>query len=503
MFTCTRKLLPVFLCLLSLLIADDSRATIPDVSLIFDQNLTVDGGYYTRLILPQSGMDAGNTYTLTVRPISGEIALYGDPYIYGIVYHTGSTTRRVRRSSRYAGDTIEQTSMDKSLQDQGEDNAEFRVYCESSESSCKVRATVHMRLPGGNEAGVFYTEGREPRVSNYKVYTYQDFYHPTAHTGDYGHQVHYEAGQYIYLFNEDGVDGGDFNSLTFWVRSSGSVNEGDLSVSLTDANHSQLMPWQSLANYTAIKQAHTWYLVTIPLIDLGVANRTFHGLAIKSNATGFVYFDEIRTSNSAGSGSFKLQLPLNGYTPSSVPISAVMDNSLGAIGLITTYDGDEARYEWGCRYYDLSGNSTSCNSLASYSPPSDVLGYKGQYGQSFLTGLNYNDQETSGNEYLWYDEHTGYDFALGQGTPVYSTAGGTISRKDNSWNEVVIDHGNGYTSHFLHMLYDTYLIPDGAIVVEGQRIGTIGGTGGVQPHLHLTVKKDGVRVDPYGAALWK
>lgn len=484
---------------LCLLAAVEARAALPEVSLAFNQEFTVRGGSYTRLLLPQSGLRAGEVYTLTLRPGT---SAYGNPYILGVVYHTGSTTRRVRRTSRNPGGVIEQASMDKSLQDQGEDNAEFRIHCETTVSSCTVKATVHRRLSGTNPANVFYTEGREPGIDDLQMTTTKDFYHPTEHTGRYGLQVQYDAGKYIYLFRPKGVSGAGYSSLTFWVRSSGSVLERHLSIAFTDANHTLLTGWRSLSSYVTISQSHTWYKVVIPLSHLGGANRTIHGIALSSSRSGFVYFDEIQLSTD--STAFKIRLPLSGYgTPYTVPITAVMDNSIGVRGLITTYDGAQARYEYGCRYYTTSGSTTTCGPLSSYTPPTHVLGYRGSSNQSFVPKLNYSDGVTSTKSYLWYDEHTGYDFGLLQSTPVVAAAEGTARRLNDAWNTLVINHGNGYETFYLHMLRDAYLIPDGARVVEGQRIGSVGGTGGVKPHLHLTVKRNGIRIDPYRENLWK
>jgi hypothetical protein len=483
--------------LITILTAAEASATLPDVSLIFNQQLTVNGGSYTRLILPQSGLNGGYVYALTIRPDGA--ADYGDPYIWGIVYHTGSNIRRVRRESRFPGYIIEQSTMDKSLQDQGEDNAEFRIYCEPHISSCTVRATIHLRAPGANAANVFYTEGREPGVSDNRISTNKDFYYPTGHTGKYSLNVPYTAGQYIYLFRDTGVSGSAYKALTFWVRSSGSIKESDLWIALTDADHYTLNSWQPLSNYVAINQSHTWYEVRIPLIDLGVANRTFHGVAIRSFRSGTALFDEIQLSSETPQ--FKIRLPLADHTPYTVPITAVMDNSRDVVGLITAYDGAQARYEYGCLSYTREGTST-CGPLPS-PITTEVFGYKGAASQSFVPNLNYNDGISAGNQYLWYDEHTGYDFGLPEGTAVLAAAGGTVRHVNDSLNTVIIDHGDGYETFYLHMRRDTTLIPDGALVGEGQRIGSIGGTGGVEPHLHLTVKRNGLRIDPYRLNLWR
>ena len=133
------------------------------------------------------------------------------------------------------------------------------------------------------------------------------------------------------------------------------------------------------------------------------------------------------------------------------------------------------------------------------------LGYKQANGGTFLNALNYTDRPGGDNTYLFYDEHTGYDFvpagAANLNVPVYAAAAGTVSRIYDSYNTVVIDHGNGYQTYYLHMM-SSGLIANNSTVVKGQQIGVVGNAGGVSPHLHFTVKQGTARVDPYREGLW-
>lgn len=99
---------------------------------------------------------------------------------------------------------------------------------------------------------------------------------------------------------------------------------------------------------------------------------------------------------------------------------------------------------------------------------------------------------------LAYEFHNGVDLAAPEGTPVYATAAGTASQV--GWNPlfglmVLLDHGNG-----LHTLYghlSAAYVARGQTVEEGQPIGAVGSTGGsTGPHLHYTVYRYGVAVDP-------
>lgn len=62
-------------------------------------------------------------------------------------------------------------------------------------------------------------------------------------------------------------------------------------------------------------------------------------------------------------------------------------------------------------------------------------------------------------------------------------------------NMVVVDHGEGIYSMYLHL--SKIAVKVGAAVKKGQLIGLVGDTGyATGPHLHLSVKIDGISVDP-------
>lgn len=70
-------------------------------------------------------------------------------------------------------------------------------------------------------------------------------------------------------------------------------------------------------------------------------------------------------------------------------------------------------------------------------------------------------------------------------------------------NGVVIDHGGGWETQYCHLKRGSISVTEGDRVAVGTELGAIGASGLTQfPHVHLSVRKDGVDTDPYtGRAL--
>jgi murein DD-endopeptidase MepM/ murein hydrolase activator NlpD len=65
-------------------------------------------------------------------------------------------------------------------------------------------------------------------------------------------------------------------------------------------------------------------------------------------------------------------------------------------------------------------------------------------------------------------------------------------------NGVLIDHGDGWQTQYCHMQSGSVAVGKGQSVARGDVLGRIGASGNVQfPHVHLTVRKDGVAIDPF------
>ena len=96
--------------------------------------------------------------------------------------------------------------------------------------------------------------------------------------------------------------------------------------------------------------------------------------------------------------------------------------------------------------------------------------------------------------------HSGLDMAPGAGKPVVAPADGVVVLAGPpafslEGNLVIIDHGQGLNSAFLHMA--TWSVKVGDRVRRGQQIGTVGMTGrATGPHLHWSVKWRDARLDP-------
>ena len=106
-----------------------------------------------------------------------------------------------------------------------------------------------------------------------------------------------------------------------------------------------------------------------------------------------------------------------------------------------------------------------------------------------------------GSDYLYYDGHNGWDYALSY-EPVVAAAGGTVqaSGPDGGFgNSVTIDHGNGFGTRYAHM--SQISVSPGDQVGRGQSLGTSGNTGNSSgPHLHFGVylMPSWTAIDPWG-----
>jgi murein DD-endopeptidase MepM/ murein hydrolase activator NlpD len=94
--------------------------------------------------------------------------------------------------------------------------------------------------------------------------------------------------------------------------------------------------------------------------------------------------------------------------------------------------------------------------------------------------------------------HSGLDFTAPQGTPIYATGDGVVSAAGpgtGTGNHVVINHGYGYETEYMHMV--RVKARPGQRVKRGEVIGWVGSTGAsTGPHCHYEVHINGNPVDP-------
>ena len=97
-----------------------------------------------------------------------------------------------------------------------------------------------------------------------------------------------------------------------------------------------------------------------------------------------------------------------------------------------------------------------------------------------------------------YELHQGIDLTAAYGSPIQSTASGTI--EEAGWdtrfgNRIVINHGYGYRTLYAHL--SKLAVTPGTSVKRDQVIGYLGNSGrSTTPHLHYGIYRNGFVVDP-------
>lgn len=121
---------------------------------------------------------------------------------------------------------------------------------------------------------------------------------------------------------------------------------------------------------------------------------------------------------------------------------------------------------------------------------------------SFAAPVNADISDVFGVERIFngsvQSTHQGLDFRVPGGTSVAAVNNGHVILARALFFEgncVVIDHGQGLLTLYLHL--SKFLVNEGDDVSKGQAIGLSGGTGrATGPHLHLAVRWQGVYLDP-------
>lgn len=175
------------------------------------------------------------------------------------------------------------------------------------------------------------------------------------------------------------------------------------------------------------------------------------------------------------------------------------DNAATLQKLIEEAEAERIKQEQQLAAQQAAQQQQSSGGGGSYTPPSTtpVVSGSGQFtnpcpGAVISSTFGYRDFDGA--------FHKGLDLAAGEGTPTYAAADGTVviaGWSDSAGNWVVINHGNGLTTKYMH--HSALCVTAGQTVVRGQQIGYVGNTGNsFGAHLHFQVESGGVAVDPLG-----
>ena len=120
-----------------------------------------------------------------------------------------------------------------------------------------------------------------------------------------------------------------------------------------------------------------------------------------------------------------------------------------------------------------------------------------------------------------YEDHSGTDFALpslksmDEGVNILAAYAGTVrairdGEPDGAYlagarvsdkecgNGVVLDHEGGWQTQYCHLKRGSIRVKSGDRLTEGAVLGQVGLSGQSEfPHLHLTLRKNGVEIDPF------
>jgi hypothetical protein len=114
-----------------------------------------------------------------------------------------------------------------------------------------------------------------------------------------------------------------------------------------------------------------------------------------------------------------------------------------------------------------------------------------------------------------YNGHNGWDINIPtwrdgyHGWDIYAAAGGTVSFIDDGHddhntealgqpsNTVVVNHGGGWETKYIHLARESIIVNDGDFVVAGQKVAEMGSSGNSTGiHLHWSVYYNGFLVEP-------
>ena len=128
---------------------------------------------------------------------------------------------------------------------------------------------------------------------------------------------------------------------------------------------------------------------------------------------------------------------------------------------------------------------------------------RNDFTESFISPVEGRISGRFGNQRVYNGKprapHSGMDIAAAKGTPVKAPASGIVTFANSdlylTGGTLVIDHGFGFSSNFLHL--SRLDVSVGERIGQGQLIGAVGATGRASgPHLHWGMNWFEVRIDP-------
>ena len=145
----------------------------------------------------------------------------------------------------------------------------------------------------------------------------------------------------------------------------------------------------------------------------------------------------------------------------------------------------EAKYDENLKRLALKGENPPSD--ATWVTPTTNWKLTSPFGMRFHPVLKYNRM------------HNGIDMAAPQGTPIYATRAGKVTKvayqAGGAGNYVSINHLDGFSSIYMHMTH--YVVKKDQNVTAGQLIGYVGSTGvSTGPHLHFGISYAGTYVNP-------
>ena len=145
----------------------------------------------------------------------------------------------------------------------------------------------------------------------------------------------------------------------------------------------------------------------------------------------------------------------------------------------------EAKYDENLKRLALQGENPPSN--ATWVTPTTNWRLTSPFGMRLHPVLKYNRM------------HNGIDMAAPQGTPIYATRAGKVTKTayqaGGAGNYVSINHLDGFSSIYMHMTH--YVVQKDQTVSAGQIIGYVGSTGiSTGAHLHFGISYAGTYVNP-------